>query len=91
MCDSLLDERRFRTLNIVDDFNREALAIEIDMSLSTDLITRVFDRVVARRGYPSKLRIENGPEFISNDSADWAEEHTINLGFIRCAKPTPNS
>ena len=91
MCDSLLDERRFRTLNIVDDFNREALAIEIDMGLWAERVKCVMDRVVAWRGYPSKLRIENGPEFISNDSADWAEEHTINLGFIRCAKPTPNS
>ena len=71
MCDSLLCGRRFRTLNVIDDFNREVLAIEIDRGLSAERVTRVLDRVVARRGYPRKLRIDNGPEFASNTLADW--------------------
>jgi putative transposase len=91
MCDSLFCRRRFRTLNIVDDFNREALAIEIDVGLSADRVKRVLDRVVALRGYPSKLRMDNGPEFISTTLADWAEEHAVNLEFIQPGKPTQNS
>ncbi len=71
MCDSLLCGRRFRTLNVIDDFNREVLAIEIDRGLSAERVKRVLDRVVARRGYPRKLRIDNGPEFASNTLADW--------------------
>jgi len=74
MCDSLFCGRRFRTLNIVDDFDREALAIEIDVGLSARRVKRLLDRVVTWHGYPSKLRMENGPEFISTTLADWAED-----------------
>ena len=91
MCDSLFCGRRFRTLNIVDDFSREALAIEIDIGLSAERVQRVLDRVVAWRGYPSKLRMDNGPEFISTILADWAEDHTVNLEFIQPGKPTQNA
>ena len=91
MCDGLFCGRRFRTLNIVDDFSREALAIEIDVGLSAERVQRVLDRVVAWRGYPSKLRMDNGPEFISTTLADWAEEHTVELEFIQPGKPTQNA
>ena len=91
MCESLFCGRRFRTLNIVDDFSREALTIEIDVGLSAERVQRVLDRVVAWRGYPSKLRMDNGPEFISTILADWAEDHTVNLEFIQPGKPTQNA
>ncbi len=77
--------------DIVDDFSREALAIEIDVGLSAERVTRVLDRVVAWRGYPSKLRMDNGPEFISTILADWAEDHTVELEFIQPGKPTQNA
>ena len=77
--------------DIVDDFSREALAIEIDVGLSAERVTRVLDRVVAWRGYPSKLRMDNGPEFISTILADWAEDHTVELEFIQPDKPTQNA
>ena len=91
MCDRLFCGRRFRTLNVIDDFSREVLAIEIDVGLSAERVKRVLDRVVAWRGYPSKLRMDNGPEFISSTLADWAEEHAIDLEFIQPGKPTQNS
>jgi len=56
--------RRFRTFNVVDDYNREALAIEVDLNLSAERVVRVLDRIASWRGYPAKLRIDNGPEFI---------------------------
>lgn len=91
MSDSLFCGRRFRTFNVVDDFNREALAIEVDLNLPSQRVIRVLERVAAWRGYPSKLRMDNGPEFISTTLAEWADEHGIALDFIKPGKPTQNS
>ena len=60
MSDSLFCGRRFRTFNVLDDFNREALAIEIDLNLPAHRVIRVLERIVAWRGYPNKLRMDNG-------------------------------
>ena len=91
MSDSLFCGRRFRTFNLVDDFNREALAIEVDLNLPALRVIRVLERAVAWRGYPKKLRMDNGPEFISTTLAEWAEEHNIQLEFIQPGTPTQNS
>ena len=61
------------------------------MGLSAERVTRALDRVVAWRGYLGKLRMDNGPEFISKTLADWAEEHAIDLEFIQPGKPMQNS
>lgn len=79
MHDALVCGRRFRTFNVVDDFNREALSIEIDLNLP------------ALRGYPVMLRMDNGPEFISLALAEWAEQHAVKLEFIQPGKPTQNA
>jgi putative transposase len=91
MSDALLSGRQFRTFNGVDDFNREVLAIEIDLGLPTARVVRVLERIIAWRGYPSKLRMDNGPEFISTALADWAEQHHVALEFIKLGTPTQNS
>ena len=91
MHDALVSGRRFRTFNVVDDFNREALAIEIDLNIPAQRVIRVLDRIVAHRGYPLKLRMDNGPEFISLTLAQWAEEHDVQLEFIQPGKPTQNA
>ena len=83
MSDSLFCGRRFRTFNVVDDFNREVPAIEIDRNLPAPRIIRVLERIIAWRGYPARLRMDNGPEFISIALADWAEKHGIALEFIK--------
>ncbi len=80
-----------RTFNVVDDFNREALAIEIDLNIPAQRVVRVLDRIVANRGYPLKMRMDNGPELISLTLAQWAEEHGVMLEFIRPGKPTQNA
>ncbi|OWW14144.1 hypothetical protein BUE65_20465 [Klebsiella variicola] len=60
MHDALVCGRRLRTFNVVDDFNREALAIEFDLNIPAQRIVRVLDRIVANRGYPLKMRMDNG-------------------------------
>ncbi len=91
MHDALVCGRRFRTFNVVDDFNREALSIEIDLNLPAQRVVRVLDRIAANRGYPAMLRLDNGPEFISLALAEWAEKHAIKLEFIQPGKPTQNA
>jgi putative transposase len=90
MSDALWCGRRFRTFNVVDDFNREALAIEVDLNLPAERVVRVLDRVALWRGYPQRLRLDNGPELISVRLAQWAEEHQVKLDFIRPGKPMQN-
>lgn len=90
MSDALWDGSRFRTFNLADDFNREALAIEVDLNLPAQRILRVLDRVAAERGYPAKLRVDNGPELTSVDMASWAETHGVKLEFIQPGKPMQN-
>lgn len=90
MHDALVCGRRFRTFNVVDDFNREALAIEIDLNIPAQRVVRLLDRIVANRGYPLKMRMDNGPELISLVLAQWAEEHGVMLEFIKPGKPAQN-
>lgn len=91
MSDNLYSGKHFRTFNVIDDYNRELLAIEIDMSLPSNRVIRVLDRIAAYRGYPKRLRQDNGPEFISKTLALWAEEHGVKLDFIKPGKPTQNA
>ena len=91
MSDALWCGRKFRTFNIVDDFNREALAIEVDLNLPAQRIIRVLERVAMWRGYPKKLRMDNGPELTSAKMAEWAEANGVVLEFIKPGKPTQNS
>ena len=90
MSDALWCDRRFRTFNVVDDFNREVLAIEVDFNLPAERVKRTLDRIAAERGYPGKLRLDNGPELISVTLADWAEDHGVMLEFIKPGRPMQN-
>ena len=92
MRDTLYSGRVFRTFNAVDDYNREALAVEIDTNLPAGRVTRVLDRVAEERGgYPEKLRMDNGPEFSGTVMAAWAEARGVELEFIQPGKPTQNA
>ncbi len=91
MHDALACGRRFRTFNVDDDFNREALSIEIELNLSALRVVRLLDRIAANRGYPVMLRMDNGPEFISPALAGWAKIHAVKPEFIQPGKPTQNA
>jgi putative transposase len=88
--DSLASGRGFRTLNLVDDFTRECLAIEVDTALSGERVTRVLDRILESRGKPAALVMDNGPEFASRALDAWAYRQGIELRFIRPGKPIEN-
>jgi putative transposase len=90
MCDSLVDGRRFRLLNIIDDYNRESLAIEVDSSLPALRVIRTLQRLIEIRTKPNRIRVDNGPEFISDKLQFWCEEHGISLQFIQPGKPMQN-
>lgn len=90
MSDALWNGRRFRTFNVVDDFNREALCIEVDLNLPAARVVRSLERIAAWRGYPAKVRMDNGPEFIAVGLAEWAEQHEVVLEFIEPGKPMQN-
>ena len=90
MCDSLVDGRRFRLLNIIDDYNRESLAIEIDTSLPALRVIRILNRLIETRTKPKFIRVDNGPEFISDRLQQWCEQKQIQLQFIQPGKPMQN-
>lgn len=90
MCDSLVDGRRFRLLNIIDDYNRESLAIEIDTSLPALRVIRTLEQLIERRTKPQVIRVDNGPEFISDRLQQWCDDKQIRLQFIQPGKPMQN-
>jgi putative transposase len=91
MSDSLSSGRAFRTLNILDDFNREGLWIEVDTSIPAERVVRVLEMLALWRGYPKQIRIDNGPELISHRLAEWAEQHQVELAFIQPGRPAQNA
>lgn len=91
MSDSLVDGRRFRLLNIIDDYNRESLWVEIDTSLPALRVIRVLERLIEMRGKPLRIRVDNGPEFISDLLKLWCQEHGIEILFIQPGKPVQNA
>jgi putative transposase len=75
--------------NVIDDYNREGLCIEIDLSLPS---TRVaLDQIIEWRGKPTAIRCDNGPKYISQILADWAAEQCIRLEFIQPGNPQQNA
>lgn len=90
MTDALSSGRRFRTLNIVDDYTRECLAIEVDTSLGGGRVVRVLEELKARRGLPRKIRSDHGPEFMSRAVDQWAYEQGLQWHTIQPGRPMEN-
>ena len=89
--DTLADGRPFRTFNVVDDFSRECLALEVDTSLPGLRVVRVLERLVAERSCPKAIVIDNGPEFTGKALDAWAYRRGVQLQFIRPGKPVENA
>ena len=91
IADALSEGRKFRSLNIVDDFNRECLAAEVDTSITGARVVRVMERLREQRGLPQILVTDNGPEFAGRAVEVWAYEHGVKLHFIEPGKPVQNA
>ncbi|GAA4389654.1 hypothetical protein GCM10023186_37130 [Hymenobacter koreensis] len=91
MSDALTDGRRFRTLNVVEDWNREVLGIEVDFSLPAARVVRLLTQLVEQHGPPAQLRVDNGPEFISQALQGWGQAQGVVLHWIQLASPTQNA
>jgi putative transposase len=89
--DALFDGRRIRALTVVDDYSRESLAIEVGPSLTGEQVVVVMNRLSAMRGAPQRIRVDNGPEFVSKVLDQWAYLHEVTLDFSRPGKPTDNA
>ncbi len=91
MHDQLSDGRSFRLFNVLDDFNREGLGIEVDLSLPTARVIRTLEQIIEWRGKPSTIRCDNDPEYISGALLAWADTHNIKLNHIQPGKPQQNA
>lgn len=89
--DSLYSGRRFRTLNIVDDFSRDSLGIDVSFSIPSGRTTRFLDRLIWLHGKPERIKCDNGPEFRSKHTQKWAADRGILLDFIQPGKPMQNA
>lgn len=90
MEDRLENGRKFRTLNIIDDYNREALAIDIEYSFPSIKVIEMVKRVIDWRGKPDEIRSDNGPEFIAKVFEDFCLNSAIAHIKIQKGKPTQN-
>ena len=90
MHDSLQFGKTFRSFNVIDDFNREALNITIDTSLNSKRVIRELNKLIDWRGKPEKIWVDNGPEFIANALNEWSKENGIELQDIQKVKPQQN-
>ncbi|RJG05268.1 IS3 family transposase [Noviherbaspirillum cavernae] len=91
MHDQLLDGRSIRLFNVIDDFNREGLGIEIDFLLPSERVIRTLERIMEWRGRPDRIRCDNGPEYVSAALATWTQRRGIHLEFIQPGKPQQNA
>ena len=89
--DQLADGRCFRVLNIIDDFTREAVATEVDTSLSGQRVARTLDLLATTRGLPKVITCDNGTEFTSKAMQAWAIRHNVRLNFTKPGCPTQNA
>ncbi|KKN80843.1 hypothetical protein LCGC14_0325070 [marine sediment metagenome] len=91
MSEQLADGRSIRTLNVLVDFNREGLAIEVDFSLPAERVVRALNQIIEWRGKLQAIRVDNGPECVSGKLMEWAAKNNVRLEYIQPGKPQQNA
>ena len=89
--DTTADGRQIKMLNVIDEFTREALAIEVDRSINADQVVAVLDRLAAQRGAPVYVRMDNGPELAAHAVNDWCRFNDTGAMFIDPGSPWQNA
>ena len=91
MCDTLQSGRRFRILNVIDDYNREALIIKPQLIFPGEHVVNALNDLVFDRGKPGQIRVDNGPEFISKAFVKWCNDNNVKIKYIQPGKPVQNA
>lgn len=91
MSDTLQDGRTIQTFNVIDDYNREALCIDVDYSMPAQRVIRSLEQIIEEKGKPANIRCDNGSQYISKALRKWAKKHRITLQYIQPGKPTQNA
>jgi putative transposase len=91
MSDALYGGRKFRTLNVIDEGNREAMAIDVAVSIPSARVIRVLDELVSVHGRPEAVRVDNGPELTSELFLEWCRDQGIEVRHIQPGKPDQNA
>jgi putative transposase len=90
MSDVLVNKRKFRTLNVIDDYNRQAITVEAAHSMPAMRVTQILERTIEEQGKPACIRVDNGPEFISKEFKEWCKSKGITLQYTQPGKPMQN-
>lgn len=91
MHNPLADGRSFRVLNVLDDYNRQGLGMEIDLSLPSARVIRTLEQIIEWRGKPKVIRNDNGPEYISAELVTWAKKQSIRIEYTQPGNPQQNA
>lgn len=89
--DQLSNGRRFRVLNVIDDYSREVIGQHIDFSITGQQVARFLTQLIEQRGKPHQVICDNGPEFTCKAMFFWQQDQQVKLGFIQPGKPTQNA
>jgi putative transposase len=91
MSDALVNGRRIRVLNIIDEYSREALTVYADYSMPSTSVINQMKILEEQRGLPSRIRVDNGTEFTSFEFTEWCRSKNIEITFIQPGRPMQNA
>jgi putative transposase len=88
--DGCANGQQLKCLTVIDEYSREALAIEVDGSVKSERVIEVLSRLISERGLPRAIRSDNGPEFVAHKVSKWAKSLDLQMLLIEPGKPWQN-